>query len=150
MEPTYLEGGLDETWSEPSGRAARPEAASSVAPVVIHYRGSLRPCLGTAIAPRRRARFRQTLLAGALDAAEAVELVLPGAVAAGPAVEPVREPVPGEDHVVARAAVDGVAALVALELVVAEAPVQVVVAAAPVDEVLAGTALEDVVAALAV
>src|SRR5205823_6148969 len=56
-------GGLDETTSMPSGRAVRPEAASSVAPVVIHYRDSLRPCLGTAIAPRRRARFRQTLLA---------------------------------------------------------------------------------------
>src|SRR5204862_3312881 len=46
----------------PPCRAVRPEAASSVAPVVIHYRDSLRPCLGTAIAPRRRARFRQTLL----------------------------------------------------------------------------------------
>src|SRR5439155_13131550 len=55
-------GGLDETWSVPSGRAVRPEAASSVGPVAIHYRASLRPCLGTAIAPRRRARFRQTLL----------------------------------------------------------------------------------------
>src|SRR5436190_10440698 len=56
-------GGLDETPSVPPGRAVRPESASSVAPVVIHYRDSLRPCLGTAIAPRRRARFRQALLA---------------------------------------------------------------------------------------
>src|SRR5205823_10125256 len=56
-------GGLDETWPEPSGRAVRPEAASSVGPIAIHYWASLRPCLGTAIAPRRRARFRQTLLA---------------------------------------------------------------------------------------
>src|SRR5438477_529096 len=43
-------------------RAVRPEAASSVGPIVIHYWASLRPCLGTAIAPRRRAPFRQTLL----------------------------------------------------------------------------------------
>src|SRR5205814_2313375 len=55
-------GGLDETWPEPSGRAVRPEAASSVGPIAIHYWAFLRPCLGTAIAPRRRARFRQTLL----------------------------------------------------------------------------------------
>src|SRR5438874_13529265 len=47
----------------PPCRAVRPEAASSVAPVVIHYSDSLRPCLGTAIAPRRRALSRQTLLA---------------------------------------------------------------------------------------
>src|SRR6185369_3477456 len=33
-----------------------------VGPIAIHYWASLRPCLGTAIAPRRRARFRQTLL----------------------------------------------------------------------------------------
>src|SRR5215831_7074097 len=55
-------GGLDETTSVPSGRAARPEAASSVGPIAVHYWASLRPCLGTVIAPRRRARFRQTLL----------------------------------------------------------------------------------------
>jgi PPOX class probable F420-dependent enzyme len=30
------------------GRAGRPAAASSVAPIVIHYRGSLRPCIGLA------------------------------------------------------------------------------------------------------
>src|SRR5947207_1048323 len=59
---SVLVGGLDETWSEPPGRAVRPEAASSVGPIAIHYWASLRPCLGTAIAPRRRARFRQTLL----------------------------------------------------------------------------------------
>src|SRR5436190_9514297 len=46
----------------PPERAARPDAASSVAPVVIHYRDSLRPCLRTSIAPRRRATFRQALL----------------------------------------------------------------------------------------
>src|SRR5437762_2044076 len=59
---SVLVGGLDETWSEPPGRAVRPEAASSVGPVAIHYGASLPPCLGTAIAPRRRARFRQALL----------------------------------------------------------------------------------------
>src|ERR671922_584377 len=64
-------GGFGEIWSEPPGRAARPGAASSVAPIVIHYRGSLRPCLGTSIAPLRRATFRQTLLVdGQLDVAD--------------------------------------------------------------------------------
>src|SRR3954454_19310268 len=60
--PLPNRGGLDETWSVPPGRAVRPEAASSVGPIAIHYWASLRPCLGTAMAPRRRARFRQTLL----------------------------------------------------------------------------------------
>src|SRR2546426_12283818 len=46
----------------PSGRAARSEAASSVAPVFHQYGRSLRPCLGTTIAPRRRATLHQTLL----------------------------------------------------------------------------------------
>src|SRR3954452_10361177 len=46
----------------PPERAARPDAASSVAPVASRYERSLRPCLGTTIAPRRRALFRQTLL----------------------------------------------------------------------------------------
>src|SRR5206468_7284343 len=55
-------GGLGETSAVPPDRAARPDPASSVAPVVIHYRDSLRPCLRTSIAPRRRATFRQTLL----------------------------------------------------------------------------------------
>src|SRR5919109_209968 len=64
-------GGFGEIWSEPPGRAARPDAASSIAPIVIHYRGSLRPCLGTSIAPLRRATFRQTLLVdGQLDVAD--------------------------------------------------------------------------------
>src|SRR5256885_14925484 len=58
---TY-QGGLDEISAVSPDRAARPDAASSVAPVVIHYRDSLRPCLRTSIAPRRRATFRQTLL----------------------------------------------------------------------------------------
>src|SRR5512133_1873940 len=44
-------------------RAARPEAASSVAPVPDRYERSLRPCLGTTIAPQRRALSRQALLA---------------------------------------------------------------------------------------
>ena len=39
----------------PPGRAARPEAASSVGPIVNNYWPSLRPCLGTIIAPGRRA-----------------------------------------------------------------------------------------------
>src|SRR5262245_7515673 len=39
-----------------------PMAASSVAPVASGHERSLRPCLGTIIAPRRRATFRQTLL----------------------------------------------------------------------------------------
>src|SRR6266536_1059660 len=58
-----LVGGLDGIPTVPPGRAARPDAASSVAPVPFRYERSLRPCLGTAIAPRRRALFRQTLLA---------------------------------------------------------------------------------------
>ena len=62
--PSFLRvcvGGLDETPAEPPERAARPEAASSVAPVPSRYERSLRPCLGTSIAPRRRAIFRQAL-----------------------------------------------------------------------------------------
>ena len=47
----------------PSGRTARPEAASSVAPVSHRYERSLRPCLGTTSAPRRRATFHQAPLA---------------------------------------------------------------------------------------
>jgi hypothetical protein len=60
--PSAPIGGLAEMPSEPPGRAVRPEAASSVGPIAIHYWASLRPCLGTAIAPRRRAASRQTLL----------------------------------------------------------------------------------------
>src|SRR5438034_6929582 len=85
-------------WAESPGRAARPEAASSVAPVVVHYRDSLRPCLGTAIAPRPRARLRQALLdlAGGLGVArgdpvavllaEAARIVLGQSVAVALAV----------------------------------------------------------------
>src|SRR4051812_29926972 len=62
-------GGLDETSAVPPEHAARPDAASSVAPVVIHYRDSLRPCLRTISAPRRRATFRQTLLGAAVQPA---------------------------------------------------------------------------------
>src|SRR5204863_9892986 len=69
-------GGLNEISAMPPERAARPDAASSVAPVVIHYRDSLRPCLRTSIAPRRRATFRQTLLLG--RRLERVQLVLAG------------------------------------------------------------------------
>jgi len=58
-----LKGGLDEKPAVPPERAARPESASSVAPVASGYEHSLRPCLGTTIAPRRRALFRQTVLA---------------------------------------------------------------------------------------
>src|SRR5262245_40329044 len=46
----------------PPGCAARPDAASSVAPVLTQYERSLRPCLGTSIATRRRGLFRKTLL----------------------------------------------------------------------------------------
>jgi hypothetical protein len=58
----FLEG-LAKRGAVPPGRAARPEAASSVAPIATHYRRSLRPGLGTSIAPRRRATFHQPLLA---------------------------------------------------------------------------------------
>ena len=49
---------------QPCRRAAllAPRTVSSVAPVASGYERSLRPCLGTTIAPRRRATFRQTLL----------------------------------------------------------------------------------------
>jgi hypothetical protein len=60
--PTPLLRGPGETQSVPPGRAARTEAASSVAPVASGYERSLRPCLGTTIAPLRRAAFRQALL----------------------------------------------------------------------------------------
>src|SRR6266542_5810359 len=62
-----LVGGLDETSAVPSGRPARPEAASSVAPVASGYEHSLRPCLGTISAPRGRARFRQALQGAPAD-----------------------------------------------------------------------------------
>src|SRR6266536_2596396 len=55
--------GLGETQTVPSERAARPQAASSVAPVASRYERSLRPRLGTGFAPRRRAASRQGLLA---------------------------------------------------------------------------------------
>ena len=48
--------------AEPPGRAARPEAGSSVAPVVMTTGAPCVRGLGTTIAPRRRATFRQTLL----------------------------------------------------------------------------------------
>ena len=44
-------------------RAGGRAAASSVAHVLVQYAGSLRPCITTSSAPRRRAPFRQTLLA---------------------------------------------------------------------------------------
>jgi hypothetical protein len=55
-------GGLDEIPAEPAAHPARPQAASSVAPVSTGYERSLRPCLGTTSARRGRALFRQTLL----------------------------------------------------------------------------------------
>ena len=57
-------GGLDETPSVSPEHAARPDAASSVAPVSSGYERSLRPCLGTTSALRRRAPFHQALLDG--------------------------------------------------------------------------------------
>src|SRR4051812_42725484 len=45
----------------PSGRAGRPDAASSVAPVASGYERALRPSLGTSIAPRRRTAWRRPL-----------------------------------------------------------------------------------------
>src|SRR5207342_3944745 len=71
--PARALGGLDETSSEPPGRAARPDAASSVASVPFRYARSLRPCLGTSIAPRRRATFRQTLLGEVGENKQALE-----------------------------------------------------------------------------
>ncbi len=62
--------------AEPPGCAARPESGSSVAPVVVTT-GT--PCvrgLGTSIAPRRRATFRQTLLA--LVGLALVAILIPG------------------------------------------------------------------------
>src|SRR2546423_554114 len=51
----------------PPDRAARPDAASSVAPIAICYRHSGERssphCLRTSIAPWRRTPFHQTLLA---------------------------------------------------------------------------------------
>ena len=53
-----------------------PRTASSVAPVANSYERSLRPCLGTIIAPRRRATFRQTLLSSEPEVEGAVEQAL--------------------------------------------------------------------------
>src|SRR4026209_1031937 len=60
---TACQGGLNEIPAVPPERAARPDAASSVAPVPSRHERSLRPCLGTTIALRRRAESRQALLA---------------------------------------------------------------------------------------
>ena len=49
------------TKARPPERAARPEDGPR-APALIRCEHSLRPCLGTTIAPRRRATFRQALL----------------------------------------------------------------------------------------
>jgi hypothetical protein len=54
-------------WSVPPGRAARPEDCVLSRARSKTYERSLRPCLGTIIAPRRRATFRQTLLGLATD-----------------------------------------------------------------------------------
>jgi hypothetical protein len=70
---TSASGRLDETPTVPPEHAARPEAASSVAPVPSRYERSLRPCLGTTIALRRRASFRQTLLGAGAGRREPVD-----------------------------------------------------------------------------
>ena len=57
LEKRLALGGLGETWSVSPGRAGRRAAASSVAPIADGYWGSLRPCITTPIAPRRRATF---------------------------------------------------------------------------------------------
>jgi cytochrome c551/c552 len=93
-------GGFDETVAVPPGRAARPEAASSFGPIAIHYWASLRPRLGTAIAPRRRAPFRQTLLAPLLG----VTLLLAGCGGGG-TVSPTAETVIGTVPTSTKAAV---------------------------------------------
>src|SRR5205823_14858187 len=67
--------GSGETVAVPQGRAERRAAASSVAPIERTYRGSLRPCIATPIAPLRRAPFHQTLLAVAIDDAAATQVV---------------------------------------------------------------------------
>ena len=68
--PQALVGGYDETQTVSSARAARPEdgVLSRVDSAAIER--SLRPCLGTTIAPRERAAFRQTLLGEASRAHE--------------------------------------------------------------------------------
>ena len=47
-------GGFGEIWAEPPGSAARPEAGSSVAPVVVTTGAPCVRGLGTTIAPLRR------------------------------------------------------------------------------------------------
>ena len=54
-------GGIGETETVPPTSRRRPRCASSVAPYFIQYAGSLRPCIATSSAPRRRAPFRQAL-----------------------------------------------------------------------------------------
>ena len=56
-------GGLARIPPVPQGCAARPESGASVAPVTVATGATLRPCLGTTIAPLRRAAFRQAFLA---------------------------------------------------------------------------------------
>ncbi len=54
-------GGFGGVVVVPCGRAGRRAAASSVAPIEHRYRGSLRPCITTPIAPARRTPPRQNL-----------------------------------------------------------------------------------------
>src|SRR3954470_5518648 len=61
-DPLPNQGGHGEMPTEPPEHAARPEAASSVAPVASSYEHSLPPCLRTTIAPRRRASSPQARL----------------------------------------------------------------------------------------
>jgi hypothetical protein len=55
-------GGLGETQSVPSGVRCSPRGGVLSRPDAAKHRGSLRPCLGTTIASRRRATFHQALL----------------------------------------------------------------------------------------
>jgi large subunit ribosomal protein L25 len=54
-------GGLGEAPAVPPGYAARPEAASSVASVSMDTNAPCVPCLGTTVAPWRRATLHQAL-----------------------------------------------------------------------------------------
>src|SRR6266511_3497835 len=57
-----VSGGIGETQRCAAGPRCSPRGGVLLAPIVNCYRRSVRPCLGTTIAPRRRATFRQSLL----------------------------------------------------------------------------------------
>ena len=73
LSATFSPGGSDETQSVPSGHAGRHRLRPgfTVAPIANCHRRSLRPSLGTTIASRGRAAFRQTLLAAVAAASAA-------------------------------------------------------------------------------